>query len=341
MACYHPLRGAFLHTKSDSGKRQVKVFKAAETGNTYVYQSRSNPAVFECSDHQMDVGTWRQLDTFLIPCGRCIGCRLDYSRRWATRLMLELQTHTSAFFVTLTYDDEHLPRGTKGIPSLVPDDVQKFIKRLRRDQDYRGIDTKIRFFLAGEYGEQSHRPHYHLILFDWIPPEFDLQFLKYSKNGDKYYTSLSLQKLWPYGYNLVAGVTWQSCAYVARYILKKQTGDNAHVYEDMAISPEFTRMSRKPGIGKEYYDLHAKKLLEDGYVQLEGGLKAPIPRYFDPFFEIDFPEEYQKLSENRVATAKMMQEVKEFATELDYFEQLLIDEQQKIHKSKMLVRPDI
>lgn len=341
MACYHPLRGAFLHTKADNGKRQVKVFKAAETGNTFVYQSRSNPEVFECSDHKMDVGTWRQLDTFLIPCGRCIGCRLDYSRRWATRLMLELQTHTSAFFVTLTYDDEHLPRSVKGVPTLVPDDLQKFMKRLRDNQRYRGIDTKIRFFLAGEYGDHSHRPHYHLILFDWIPSEYDLQFLKYSKNGDKYYTSLSLQKLWPYGYNLVAGVTWQSCAYVARYILKKQTGDNSHVYEDMAISPEFTRMSRKPGIGKEYYDLHAKKLLEDGYVQLEGGLKAPIPRYFDPFFEIDFPKEYQKLSENRVATAKMMQEVKEFATELDYFEQLLVDEQQKIHKSKMLVRPDI
>ena len=82
-------------------------------------------------------------------------------------------------------------------------------------------------------------------------------------------------------------------------------------------------------------------MLIDGYVQLENGMAAPIPRYFDPFFEIDFPEEYQKLVENRIETAKMMQEVKEFSTELDYFEQLIVDENAKKAKAKMLVRPDI
>lgn len=341
MACFHPLRGAYTNGITSNGKKQIKVFPHASTGNTYVYQSRSNPAVFDCSDHKMDSVYWRPLDTFLIPCGQCIGCRFDYSRRWATRLMLELQCHTSAFFVTLTYDDEHIVRGEKLAYTLVPEDMVNFMKRLRDNQSYRGIDTKIRFFLAGEYGEKFHRPHYHLILFDWIPPENDLQFLKHSFNGDSYYSSLSLQKLWPNGYNLVTNVCWKSCAYVARYILKKQNGDNAKQYEDAGIIPEFSRMSRMPGIGKDYYDLHAKEMLDLGYVQMPDGLQAPIPRYFDPFFEMDYPQEYAKLSEDRILTAKMMQDVKEYASELDYFEQLLVDENAKKFKAKKLIRPEI
>lgn len=341
MTCFHPLRGAYTNGITASGKKQVKVFPTASTGNKYVYQNRAKPTVFECSDHAFDVGTWKKLDTFLIPCGQCVGCRLDYSRRWATRLMLELECHTSAFFLTLTYDDDHIVRGEKLAYTLVPEDVQLFLKRLRSDQEYRGIDAKIRFFCAGEYGDKFHRPHYHLIVYDWIPPENDLQFLKMSFHGDKYYTSLSLQKLWPYGYNLVTNVCWKSCAYVARYILKKQNGHNADKYEDLGVEPEFSRMSRKPGIGKEYYDLHAKEMLDRGYVQMPDGLKAPIPRYFDPFFEMDFPAEYEKLSEDRVLTAKMMQQVKEYATDLDYFEQLLLDEDAKKFRAKKLVRPDI
>ena len=107
MACYHPLRGAYTNVLTDSGKRKVKVFPSATTDNKFVYQNRAKPDVFTTSDRLFDIGFWRKLDTFLIPCGQCIGCRLDYSRRWATRLMLELQCHESAFFVTLTYDDDH------------------------------------------------------------------------------------------------------------------------------------------------------------------------------------------------------------------------------------------
>ena len=154
MACYHPLRGAYTNVLTDSGKRKVKVFPSATTGNKYVYQNRTKPDVFATSDHMFDIGTWRQLDTFLIPCGQCVGCRLDYSRRWATRLMLELQCHESAFFVTLTYDDDHVKRGSKVAYTLVPEDIQLFLKRLRKEQSTR-TDIKIRFFCAGEYGSQA------------------------------------------------------------------------------------------------------------------------------------------------------------------------------------------
>ena len=76
-------------------------------------------------------------------------------------------------------------------------------------------------------------------------------------------------------------------------------------------------------------------------MQFPDGLTAPIPRYFDPFFELDYPKEFEKMSENRVETAKMLQQIKEYSTELDYFEQLAIDEQSKQFKSRMLIRPEI
>lgn len=340
MACFHPLRGAYTNVKTSNGKNQVKVFPVATTGNKYVYQNRSKPDSFACSDHEFDTGNWKRLETFSIPCGKCIGCRLDYSRRWATRLMLELQCHTSAFFVTLTYDDDHINRGDKIAYTLVKKDVVDFMKRLRKEQSQR-CDTKIRFYCAGEYGSDTHRPHYHLILFDWIPPEGDLVFLKNSFAGNKYWYSLTLNKLWEKGYNVVADVTWKSCAYVARYMLKKHKGVDADIYDDLGIVPEFSTMSRMPGIGKEYYDVHSKEMLDLGYVQMPDGLTAPVPRYFDPFFERDYPKEFEKMSNDRVQTAKMLQAIKEYSTELDYFEQLEIDEQSKLFKSKMLIRPDI
>lgn len=339
MACYHPLRAVYLYGTTDNGKRQVRVLKEASTENRYVYQNRHKPDILECSpDRSLDDRFWRPLNTFEVPCGKCVGCRLDYSRKWATRLMMELPYHEQSFFVTLTYNNDNLPIGDKGMPTLVPDDVSDFLKRLRREQDYhRG--GKIRFFAAGEYGSQTARPHYHLILFGWTPPEGDLVKLSYSNQGHPYYRSLLIERLWPYGYNVVGGVSWQSCAYVARYILKKQKGDAASIYDDHGIEPEFVRMSRMPGIGYQYYEDHKDDMLLDGYVQLTDGMRAPLPHYFDPFFERDYEAEYDGYREHREEQAKLIRQVREFGTELDYYEQLLVDEDAKIRKSKMLVRP--
>lgn len=340
MACYHPLRAAYLNTKADSGKRQVKVFGEANSDNAFVFSDGKGHYDFS-SCYSFGGSVWHPLQTFSVPCGQCVGCRLDYSRKWATRLMLELPYHQTAYFVTLTYSDEFLPIGSQGIPTLDPNSVTDFMKRLRSNQSRRGVAENIRFYLAGEYGSQSARPHYHLILYDWIPPEDDLIFLKYSKSGAPYYRSLSLEKLWPYGFNVVCGVSWQSCAYVARYILKKQKGEGKAIYEQNGIESEFNRMSRNPGIAYQYYEEHASDMLRDHFVQLQDGLRAPVPRYFDPFFEEQYPEEYKMLSEDRKNIAKILQQVKEFSSELDYFEQLVVDEQVKEKKSKMLVRPDI
>ena len=132
-------------------------------------------------------------------------------------------------------------------------DFQLLMKRIR----FKFSDDKIRFFMSGEYGSQTFRPHYHAILFGLHLD--DLKPYKTVKEAGEYYTyynSESLQECWPYGYVVVGEVTWESCAYTARYVMKKLKGKEAKFYEEHNIQPEFTLMSRKPGIARRYYDEH-------------------------------------------------------------------------------------
>lgn len=209
-----------------------------------------------------------------LPCGQCHGCRLERSRQWAVRCLHEAQCHEHSCFVTLTYDDEHVPT------SLVYPHFQKFMRRLRKRFG------KVRFYMCGEYGEQSFRPHFHACLFGVRFP--DLQLWKDSE-GIRLYRSEVLEQLWPYGFASVGDVTFESAAYVARYVMKKQTGDRADVHyrrvdvrtgEDVMVESEFSRMSLKPGIGFNWWKrYHGEVFVHDGCV-VRGRLVKP-PRYYD------------------------------------------------------------
>ena len=164
----------------------------------------------------------RNFRNITLPCGRCVGCRLKRSKEWAIRCIHESKLHSDNAFITLTYDDKKLPYRPIGVPpadkSLYYPDFQKFMKRLRKAYSGR----IIRFYMAGEYGEQFGRPHFHACLFgvdfsDKIP-------FKKTPSGSVIYTSKILEKLWPYGFSSVGNVDFQSAAYVARYIMKKITG---------------------------------------------------------------------------------------------------------------------
>ena len=208
-----------------------------------------------------------------IPCGKCVGCRLEYSRQWANRCMLELQYHDSAYFCTFTYDDDHVPRTYYPDPetgeafpamTLQKRDFQLLMKRIRKHFP----DDQIRFFACGEYGSQTFRPHYHAIIFglhlsDLIP------YKKVREGGElyTYYNSPSLQECWPYGFVVVGEVTWESCAYTARYVMKKLKGKEADFYGKHNIQPEFTLMSRRPGIARNYYDTHPT-LFDTDYINI-------------------------------------------------------------------------
>ena len=152
----------------------------------------------------------------MVPCGQCIGCRLERSRQWAIRCVHEASLHTDNCFITLTYSPDCLPSDG----SLNHDDFQKFFKRLRKHI----APKKIRYYMCGEYGEDLQqpsklgRPHFHACLFGL---DFDDKQLYIVRDDVKLYTSATLEKIWGKGFVTIGDVTFESAAYVARYIAKK------------------------------------------------------------------------------------------------------------------------
>lgn len=222
---------------------------------------------------------------FSIPCGQCMGCRLDKAREWATRLSHEAQLHEENAFLTLTFSDEHLPLTN----SVDVRDVQLFMKRLRKSLG----DRLVRFFACGEYGDRTYRPHYHLILFGHQFP--DLVPWRRTGSGYLVYRSAQLEKLWPYGHCEVGSVTTQSAGYVARYVTKKVHGDDEqarqHYLRGYAVNPEtgeervwyvrreFIVMSRRPGIGDAWFEKYSSDAFPSDFVVIDG-VKTPVPRYY-------------------------------------------------------------
>lgn len=209
----------------------------------------------------------------VLPCGQCIGCRLERSRQWATRCMHESSLHDFSSFVTLTYDEDHCP------DDLIYWHFQKFMKRLRKEFG------PTRFFMCGEYGERFKRPHFHACLFGCF---FSDRVLHSNDGGFKLYRSAKLDRLWPLGFASVGDVTFESAAYVARYCMKKVTGDaadaaysrlNLATGEVFSVTPEFCHMSTNPGIGKPWLDEFAGEVLDHGNVVTRGHLSS-IPRFY-------------------------------------------------------------
>lgn len=223
-----------------------------------------------------------------VPCGKCLECRIQHARDWADRCVIEAKQYDHNYFVTLTYDDEHLPERN----SLCPDDVTKFLKRLRKK--FPGV--KIRYLYSGEYGI-SFRPHYHLLLFNLplndLSSEFYLmqdgklqKHLRPNSKGDLYHSML-IYETWQYkGMISVGKVNYDTAAYVSQYVTKKCNPKNEKLYKELNIYPEFIRMSNKPGIGAQFFqdndDIHSI-----GHMIIPGDGEAhqsAIPRYYDKLF---------------------------------------------------------
>lgn len=350
MACFHPLK-AFDLGINDNGKKRLKITSYSVD---HVYKIANGNYCFSTIPNRSDLAVQVFRDFIEIPCGQCVGCRLDYSRQWANRCMLELQYHDSAYFVTLTYDDKHIPVNYYGDDvtgeahesyTLSKRDVQLFMKRLRK----RFSDCDIRFFLSGEYGSNTFRPHYHAIIFGLKLD--DLVPYKKSELGFTYFNSDSLQKCWsiydpdtctfdPIGFAVVANVTWETCAYTARYVMKKLKGEEAAFYDKFNILPEFTLMSRKPGIGRKYFDDHPD-LYQYDRIHLpsrDRGVSFRPPKYYDYLYDIEHPEEMAAIKEKRRYFAQELSKAKLASTNLDYLDYLSVEENSLSNKIKKLER---
>lgn len=235
--------------------------------------------------------------TFInLPCGKCDGCKLDYSRNWATRAINEAYFYNyyrNCAFLSLTFNEDTLRRTNLGY-SVDKAFFKSWVKRLRyavKDK----FNVEFRHLSCGEYGSKRGRPHYHMLIFGFDFPD-KYVFKRQHKYGKviTYYRSPFLESLWhlPHsdkqaGYCVIGSVNYETCAYVSRYVLKKQ---HKSTYGDK--QPEFLSVSRMPGLGSIYCTTYLDTLFSNGYILLPSGHKTPIPRYYESICERLKPELY-------------------------------------------------
>lgn len=261
---------------------------------------------YQCFDKSIVFDEIRKHDivrSLSLPCGQCVGCRLERSRQWAMRCMHEASLHEKNCFITLTYDNTHLPSDG----SLHYKDFQLFIKRLRKKFGF----NRIRYYMAGEYGENFGRPHFHACIFGH---DFhDKKLWKRTSSGSLLYRSKDLEILWPFGYSSVGDVNFESAAYVARYIMKKITGKKAKDHyeaidpdsgEIIKRLPEFNKMSLKPGIGANWLKKFENDVYPHDYVVVRGKKMKP-PKAYDKWYKNNNPYEFDEILYKREINAKL------------------------------------
>lgn len=291
------------------------------------------------SNFILEKGTTRML----VPCGRCTECRLQHSREVATRVVLEALDYTDNWCITLTYDDDNLVFGGEGRATLVPPDLKKFMKDLRRYFEYHYNHTGIRFYACGEYGDKNARPHYHLIVFNLPLLAQDVFIAKGEKSetGEDLFISPIIDDLWSKGRVRLNTLSWKYAAYCARYIMKKQLGKKSTVYDDLKIVPEFTRGSNRPGIGYNYLKAHEEKIIHDEGILLNIGSKVqkvPIPKYFIRKILDEGQFDITDYLERRQEEANATFERKMASYSGDIFDILEHLEDSSISKAKALIR---
>lgn len=280
MTCYHPLTAyKYKHRVNIESGKPVVSFNfghiLSEFGQLW-------------HDH---------VEEIKVPCGHCIGCRLDQARAWAIRICHENALYASSIFLTLTYNDDGLKhlkcmsnlKDKQVYYSLCKRDLQLFMKRLRKK-----FGAGIRFYGVGEYGSLNQRPHFHVIVFNLDLPDAEV----FSRNGgNPIYRSAELERLWPFGYSCFGRVSFDSACYVSRYCTKKITGDVSEVHY-FGREKEFSLMSRRPGIGAAWFEKFSSDVYNYDVVILKN-LKLRPPKYYDKLFEKYHPDEMKVIKEKR------------------------------------------
>lgn len=337
VSCFHPLI-AFPGKITKNGKRQYVPVKKSTTDLYEWFQSKEFIS-WKQSYSGDDCGA-----PIMLPCGKCIGCRLDKSREWALRCMMELKENPEASFLTLTYNDGNIPvryfpdpDTGADIPcySLSLDDLQRFWKRLRKAFP----NNKIRYLASGEYGENSWRPHYHAIVFGFTPPDLQVDF---RRENWVYYKSDTIDSIWSNGHVNIASVTFDTCAYVARYTAKKFMTVEDDFFIRHNIEKPFLVMSRRPGIGWSYMEKH-KSFFENDKIYVNGSdpVDGVVPRSFIRKLDILDPELYNSIKDQRMFKANVYERAVAISRKVPY-EKLLSDaEQNLVSRSRSIKRNDL
>lgn len=298
----------------------------------------------------------------LIPCRHCWACQLKYAAEWATRIVAECKRHEHNYFITLTYDDDHLPimdkieytdysgervvienDGTWIEGSLNPKDVNRFLNTLRQ-YFYRKKDiTDIKYFYCGEYGSEG-RPHYHMILMG-APLDINKFYkFKYDTNKNLHWKSKELEEWWGKGFVDVAEVEWGNASYVARYCMKKISNENdPREYAEKGKIKEFVRMSRRPAIGRVYWEQNKDHLLENDEIiqkNVQGKITpVPIPAAWLKLLRDEDPDQYESIKKSRQDKAERSRVAKQMLNDgLTDLEILNRECNKVLRKGKLLKR---
>lgn len=311
MSCFHPMKAWRVGSSGRWHFNDPPAFDVKTTRDIYFSLSPERRERYpgNCDQFVADMQFKfnSALQHTMIPCGQCIGCRIDRSKEWAVRCYCEAKLHTNNYFVTLTYNNDNLPENS----SLCPEDLQLFNKRLRY---YFGAG--VRFYACGEYGSKRGRPHYHIAYFNLVLDDLRL----YKMRGDiKLWTSRKLSEIWGKGYVVIGELNLESAAYIARYISKKWLGGTPDEIDQIYKGrvQEFSRMSLKPGIGAGFYELFKQDVYPKDFITIKG-VKYPSPRYFDRLLNKEYASEsdenynlawlkydqYANILARRIATAE-------------------------------------
>lgn len=353
MSCYHPLKAFKIGFNPTSEK---DILKICSYSTDHVEKRPDGKFVAVDNSYTTPFSTVFR-DSVDIPCGKCIGCRLDKSREWANRCSVELADYEHNYFVTFTYNDEHLPINEytdqetgeiKKSFTLYKRDFQLFMKRLRQSYD----KDKIRFFMCGEYGSKNLRPHYHSIFFNLEIP--DLKPYKRTDQGNWLYTSEWLSSLWStpkkdvynrpsgnLGYVVIADVDWECVAYVSRYTTDKINKIDGDIYEKFNVEKEFLNMSRRPGIGRAFLEDHKEEFFTQDrfYISTRRGARPfTTPRYYRDILASEFPDRFDQIKEQNKKFQEAYKLEKERIGEQKYIDLLQNEEYSKLKRIKILKR---
>lgn len=310
-----------------------------------LHQLQSQPNYFK-NANQISGALGSGKQWLKVPCRKCFACRLNYSAEWATRIELECKKSDHNYFLTLTYNDENLPKDG----SLHPEDVRRFINSLRKEYERKG-HTSIKYFYCGEYGELG-RPHYHMILMN-CPLDLEKFYSpKIDKNYKEHWKSHELEWYWStpiegtkkerlsMGFVDVAYEEWSDAAYVARYCMKKARKE---IVQELGKHPEFVAMSK--GIGMDWFEDHKDQIYENDEIIMKTvkgntGSYRP-PKAFDRRYEQQEPEKFREIKKERIKQARKASKAKEILSTYTDFEQLIMAAENITMKAKMLPREAI
>lgn len=239
-----------------------------------------------------------------VPCGTCILCRKEQSRQWAMRITHEAQQHDENSFLTLTYDDDHLPVDN----GLRYRDLQLFWKRLRKEIG------KFRYYAVGEYGDKSMRPHYHACLFGHAFTDARI----YVREGDKpLWTTMQLQRIWGMGHVSVGALNYGTASYTASYIHKKLTSKQQYVKVDettgelIRLEQPRAFMSRGgragKGIAAEWIEKWGRGTYDHDHVIMNGSPSKPA-KYYDNKLKEKNEEQFNEIKRERRKNATQVTE---------------------------------